>query len=148
LPPEVVNVEADDRGIAYPPSSSGWFAPERVHYAFAISSYDLSALQRVTWKSYLDCLLLRRLRGLGYPTEAARELPAGFIDLMNRWEGSEDGHTKYRVIPSTDARIDTKRVLSSLLRMLGDKTELITNAQYELELQGDRTAVRINGELH
>jgi hypothetical protein len=148
LPSEVVNVEADDRGVTYPPSSCGWFSPERVHYAFAVSSYDLSALQKATWKSYLDHVVLRRLRRLGYPTEPLSELPQGFVDLMAHWEGDPSGHTKYRVIPSTDARIDTKRVLGTLLKLLGEKTTVITSASYELLLQGDRTAVRIDGELH
>jgi glycine/D-amino acid oxidase-like deaminating enzyme len=148
LSSDVVNVEADERGVVYPPSSTGWFSPERVHYAFAVSSYDLSALQRITWRAYLDHVLLRRLRRLGYPTEAARDLPRGLVELMNHWEGGEGGPSKYRVIPSTDARIDTKRVLSSLLRLLGADTEVVTGAQYELVRQNDRTAVRIDGELH
>lgn len=148
LPQDIVNVEAGERGIVFPPSSSGWFASEHVHYAFAISTYDLSALQRVTWKSYLEHVLLRRLRGLGYPTEPTHDLPHDFIELMKQWEGDESGPSKYRVIPSTDARIDTKRVLSSLLGMLGEKTELVTGARYELVAQGDRTAIRIDGELH
>lgn len=148
LPNEVVNVEADDDGVVYAPSSSGWFSPERVHYAFAVATYDLSPLQKATWRGYLDCVVLRRLRRLGYPTDSLQELPKGFIDLMAHWEGDPSGHQKYRVIPSTDARIDTKRVLSSLLRLLGAKTNVITGASYELVRKGDRTAVRINGELH
>jgi glycine/D-amino acid oxidase-like deaminating enzyme len=148
LPSDVLNIEADDRGVEYPHSGSGWFSAERVHYAFAISTYDLSALQKATWGKYLDCVHLRRLRRLGYPTEVARDLPQAFVELMNRWEGDHAGHTKYRVIPSTDARISTKRVLTSLLRLLGEKTSVITRARYELERHGDRTAVRVDGELH
>lgn len=148
LPRDVVNVVANEEGVTYPASSTGWFSPERVHYAFALSTYDLSALQKATWKHYLDAVLLRRLRRLGYSTDAVRDLPQGLVDLMTHWEGDDAGHTKYRVIPSTDARIDTKRVLSSLLRMLGANTNVAIGAQYELVRQGNRTAVRINGELH
>lgn len=148
LPPEIVNVVADEQGVEYPPSSSGWFSPDRVHYAFALATYDLSAIQRAAWKAYLDTVPLRRLRRLGYPTDAIGEIPRGLVDLMSRWEGDPAGHERYRVIPSTDARIDTKRVLSSLLRMLGDKTVVLRGAQYELVRQGNRTAIRIDGELH
>jgi hypothetical protein len=148
LPNEIVNVEADANGVEYPPSSCGWFSPERVHYAFAVGSYDLSPLQKATWRGYLDCVVLRRLRRLGYPTDTLKDIPQSFLDLMAHWEGNPAGHEKYRVIPSTDARVDTKRVLSSLLRLLGEKTNVITGASYQLLRQGDRTAVRINGELH
>lgn len=148
LPPDVVNVEVDDAHLEYPPSSRGWFSPERVHYAFAVSSYDLSAIQKATWSHYVDSIPLRRLRRLGYPTKAAEDLPRSFFALMNHWEGDENGHRRYRVIPSTDARIHTKRVLASLLEMLGERTEVFTRAQYDLERNGDRTSIRIDGELH
>jgi glycine/D-amino acid oxidase-like deaminating enzyme len=148
LPRQIVNVEADGQGVEYPASRSGWFSSEPMHYAFAESTYDLSAIQRVTWRAYLDTVYLRRLRRLGYSTAPAAELPTGFVELLNRWEGDDEGHKKYRVIPSTDARIDTKRVLSALLRLLGEKTEVLTGVRYELVRRGDRTAVRVNGELH
>lgn len=148
LPSDVVNVEADERGVVYPLSPTGWFTAEAMHYAFAVATYDLSTVHRLTWSSYLDRVVLRRLRQLGYPTEPARELPAGFVDLMKHWEGDEAGHTKYRVIPSTDVRIDTKRVLGSLLRLLGEKTQVLLDVRPELERRGDRIAVRIDGELH
>lgn len=148
LPPDVVNVEADDSGVAYPTSPRGWFSSERVHYAFAVASYDLSPLQKATWRVYLDGVVLRRLRGLGYPTEVMGQVPQGLVNLMAHWEGDPAGHQKYRVIPSTDARMDTKRVLSSLVRLLGEHTKVITGANYELIRQGDRTTVRLNGELH
>jgi glycine/D-amino acid oxidase-like deaminating enzyme len=148
LSPDVVNVEADERGITYLPSRSGWFSPEPMHYAFAVATYDLSTLQKMTWRTYLENVVLRRLRHLGYPTEEARELTGPFVELMNRWEGDGSGRSKYRVIPSTDARIDTSRVLSSLLHLLGDHTEVVRNARCELVSNGDRTSLRIDGELH
>jgi glycine/D-amino acid oxidase-like deaminating enzyme len=148
LPPEIVNIVADGRGVEYPDSSEGWFHSERVLFAYAVATRDLSVVERATWNAYLETIPLRRLRRLGYATAALREVPRPFLELMNYWEGAEDGHAKYRVIPSTDARIETRRVLSSLLGMLGERTRVITRARYELERSGDRTIVRIDGEVH
>jgi glycine/D-amino acid oxidase-like deaminating enzyme len=148
LPSSLVNVEADDSGVTYPESANGWFHAEPMHYAFAVSSYDLSPIHKLTWSSYLDRVLLRRLRQLGYPTEPARDLAPAFLELMKHWEGREDAHTRYRVVPSTDVRIDTKRVLGTLLRLLGERTEVVTNGQPVLERSGDRISVRIDGERH
>jgi hypothetical protein len=39
-------------------------------------------------------------------------------------------------------------VLSTLLRLLGENTRVVTGATCELVRQGDRTAIRIDGELH
>ena len=148
LPKDVVNVEADERAVEYPASRSGWFSPERVHYLYAVGSYDLSFAQKLTWKHYLDTVALRRLRAVGYPTENVHDLPHGLHRLFDHWEGREGGHDAYRTIRSTDARIDTKRILSSLLAMLGERTQVVAGADYEVERDGDRTAVRLNGELH
>jgi phytoene dehydrogenase-like protein len=48
LPPEVVNIVADGRGVEYPCSPRGWFHHERVHFAFAVATRDLSAVERAT----------------------------------------------------------------------------------------------------
>jgi len=148
LSADVVNVEATDASISYPESDVGWFCADKMHYAFAIGTSDLSALQKATWNRYLDYVMLRRLQRLGYPTDSARALSEPFVNLLNRWENDRDGHTKYRVVPSTDARIDTKRVLSSLLALLGTDATVIPSANYELSRVGDTTAVRIDGETH
>ncbi len=145
---EVVNIDASGQGIAYPPSDSGWFSADPVHYIYAISSHELSLWQKLTWRRYLDGVLLRRLRGLGYGTEAAAYIDAGVARLLERWEHDERGRERYRVVPSTDARIHTWRVLSSLLPLLGDGAQAIRNAQYELRRRGDRTSMHIAGEVH
>jgi hypothetical protein len=38
-------------------------------------------------------VLLRRLRGLGYPSDAMSDLPQGLVDLMTHWEGDAAGYT-------------------------------------------------------
>lgn len=146
LPPDVVNVEVGEHGVSYPSSPSGWFTAENVHYLYSITAHELSYWQRLTWHHYLDWVPLRRLRHLGYRTEPADDLPPGLIALMNRWESSDEGSTKYRVIRSTDARIDTHRVLRSLLTLLGQETEVVTDAVYQLEERDGRTVVHMNGE--
>jgi glycine/D-amino acid oxidase-like deaminating enzyme len=145
---DVVNVEAGDSGVTYPPSPTGWFAAELVHYLFAVGTDDLSALQKLTWGPYLELVPFRRLRKLGYPVAPQSTAGTPLGELMNRWEGSADGAARYRVIPSTDARIDTRRVLSSLLALLGADTDVVTGAAYELRRDGDRTTVHLCGEAH
>lgn len=148
LPDDVVNLRADDAGIRYVPSNVGWFSPESMHYVFAISTYDLSTLKAAGWSHYLQHVILRRLRALGYPTKESTDLPRGLLDLMAHWEGIPDARKCYRVVPSTDARVDTKRVLSTLMRMLGRDTQVIRGVSAELVQSGGKTSVRIDGELH
>lgn len=148
LPPAIVNVELGEGQVAYPPSRAGWFKADNVHYLYAIDTHELSPWQKLTWHHYLDWMPLRRLRELGYSTEPTRALPPRLIALMNGWEADEEGYARYRVIPSTDARIDTHRVLSTLLSLLGSKTEVITDARYHLEERSGRTVLQMNGETH
>src|SRR5690606_18813711 len=108
----------------------------------------LSHWEKLMWHHYLDWIPLRRLRHLGYSTEPVHDVPPGLLALMNRWEHSPKGHEKYRVVQSTDARIDTHRVLSSLLSLLGEKTQVVTSAKYELTQLADRTTIRMDGEDH
>jgi glycine/D-amino acid oxidase-like deaminating enzyme len=146
LGPEVLNLEIDARGVSYPDSSTGWFAPERVHYLFAQTTSELSFFQRLTWRNYLESVPLRRLRALGYRTAPLREISPNLRRLMDYWEGGEGGHRKYAVIPSTDAQIHTRRVMNSLLGMLGVRTDVVRNADYELVRHGNRSAIRIDGK--
>lgn len=148
LPPGVVNLEVDDRGVRYPESKTGWFSPQMVHYLYSIGAHELSHWEKLMWHHYLDWIPLRRLRHLGYSTEPVHDVPPGLLALMNRWEHSPKGHEKYRVVQSTDARIDTHRVLSSLLSLLGEKTQVVTSAKYELTQLADRTTIRMDGEDH
>ena len=148
LPDDVVNVCAGDHGVEYPLSARGWFTPDRIHYLFAIATRDLNAAQKLTWPTYLRTVPLRRLRRFGYATRAATELAPNLVELLNRWEGHSAGHAGYWVIPSTDARINTKRVLSTLVRMLGSRAAVVPSARYELGVDGDRTIVRIGKEVH
>jgi glycine/D-amino acid oxidase-like deaminating enzyme len=148
LPPEILNVEVDEHGVRYPSSAPGWFKAEYVHYLYSITGHELSYWQKVTWHHYLDWMPLRRLRHLGYSTEPEDDLPPRLVALMNRWENDERGYEQYRVIRSTDARIDTHRVLGSLLALLGERTEVITDARYRLEEQDGRTVIHMNGETH
>jgi glycine/D-amino acid oxidase-like deaminating enzyme len=148
LGPSIVNVEASEAGVSYPASPDGWFAAELVHYLFAVGTSDLSALQRLTWRHYLELVPFRRLRALGYEVAPQSKPHGALVKLMNRWEGDPGGHEKYQVVPSTDARLFTRRILSSLLALLGADTEVITGAEYEVRGEGDRTVVHINGKTH
>jgi glycine/D-amino acid oxidase-like deaminating enzyme len=148
LGPDVLNLAIEKHSVVYPRSSTGWFSPERVHYLYALATSELSLWQRVLWRHYLAAIPWRRLRALGYSTAPTRELSPRLRDLLDYWEGGPGGHSKYAVIPSTDAQIHTRRVLNSLLALLGERTEVVRNASYELVQRADRASVRINGETH
>lgn len=148
LGPETLNLEFDPHGVSFPHSSTGWFSPERVQYIYALTTSELSFWQRLTWRHYLDLVPLRRLRALGYDTNRAKELSPNLRRLLDYWERGEGGHSKYAVIPSTDAQIQTRRVMNSLLMLLGERTEVVRRAEYDLVRQGDRSVIRIGGESH
>lgn len=148
LPPDVVNVDAESGPVAYPPSPWGWFAPERVLYLYALGTSELSRVERLAWRLRLRRLALPRLRALGYETTPLRTLPPALVDLLDRWEGARGGHARYEVVPSTDAQINTRRVLDTLLSLLGADAEIVRSADCGLEPRGTRSVVRVNGERH
>jgi glycine/D-amino acid oxidase-like deaminating enzyme len=148
LGPDLLNLAIGRHGVAYPRSSCGWFSAERVHYLYALNTSELSLWQRALWRHYLAAVPLRRLRTLGYSTEPAREISPRLRDLLDYWEAGPGGHEKYAVIPSTDAQIHTVRVMNSLLSLLGDRTEVVRGADYQLKCLGERSTVCINGERH
>jgi glycine/D-amino acid oxidase-like deaminating enzyme len=148
LGPEVVNLQVNASGVSFPHSSTGWFSPERVQYIYALTTSELSIWQRLTWRHYLNLVPLRRLRALGYSTAPLQEISTNLRNLLDYWERADSGHRKYSVIPSTDAQINTRRVMNSLLMLLGDRADVVRGADYELVRQRDRSAIRIGGETH
>ena len=75
-------------------------------------------------------------------------LDSRLVELLDYWEGDSAGHLKYLVVRSTDAQINTRRVLNTLLALLGDQTHVVSSARYTLTKQGARSVIRINGEEH
>ena len=154
LSPDIVNLELAANGRMYTPvggGEGGWFSPERVQYLFALSTQDIPRETRSAWAQRLDMITFPRLRSLGYPTDAC-PVSAGVAELLELWEGSvRSGMDRYRVVTSTDARMDSRAILGSLLELLGEGTSVLTDAQYTLETDprdATRTAIRIDGELH
>jgi glycine/D-amino acid oxidase-like deaminating enzyme len=148
LSPDVVNVEVGADSISYPESAWGWFAPERVLYLYALATTELSLAERAVWRKLLKTLAFPRLRALGYDTEALRALPPRLVELLGRWEGDARGHERYAVVRSTDAQINTRRVLDTLLSLLGADAEVVRGADCSLEPRGGRSIVRVNGERY
>ncbi len=161
LPGDVVNVELAANGRMYTPvtgAEDAWFSPERVQYLFALATRDIPRPARAGWTQRLDRITFPRLRALGYPTDDCPVSP-GIAHLLELWEEAEhpdeilgsSGIDRYRVVTSTDARMDSRVILSSLLSLLGEKTEIVTDARYILEpdpRDPQRTVVRMNGEVH
>jgi len=148
LSPDTLNVEARAAGVSYPAASAGWFASERVHYLYATATAELSMLQRLGWKRHLELVAFRRLRRLGYETAACSTLAPGLVELLNYWEGDASGHSKYTVVRSTDAQINTRRVLDTLLGLLGESAEVVREAEYSLTTHEQRSSLLIGGERH
>jgi glycine/D-amino acid oxidase-like deaminating enzyme len=148
LPPSILNLELTGRGVSYPQSEEGWFSAEVVQYLYALSTWELSVLEKQTWGAYLAAVPLRRLRSLGYSTRRASAIPENLAALLDHWEGGTGGRKKYAVIPSTDAQIHTRRVMDSLLALLGERTELVLGAKYDLVQKDGKTVVLLDGEAH
>jgi glycine/D-amino acid oxidase-like deaminating enzyme len=148
LPPEILNLARTEGAIGYPTSAQGWFSEERVHYLYTTGTSDLSPAQQVLWHARVHGVALRRLRALGYDASPETELAPRLTELLNFWEGSSLGHRGYTVIRSSDAQINTRRVLDTLLSLLGDKANVCSGARYTLLRNGDRTALRLAGETH
>ncbi len=148
LPTDVLNVNAGDDGVSYPLSDRGWFNPSRILYLYATSAYDLNGWQRLSWKPYLSAMPLRRLRRLGYPVQRMRTLQPKLSHLLDRWEGTSDGASRYWAIPSTDARLETRRVLQTLTGLLSDRTSVVTGMEPELVEASGKSQVVINGDRH
>ena len=146
--PEVLNLECGEQPVAYPASERGWFSAEWVQYVYATATADLSWSQRLFWKTHLRAVAFRRLRALGYDANVATTLEPRLMALLNYWEGSHVGHSRYQVVRSTDAQINTRRVLNTLLSLLGDEAHVVPSAQYSLTMASGRTAVRFDGETH
>jgi hypothetical protein len=148
LSPDTLNIERGSDGVSYPTSPRGWFASDRVHYLYALETSELCAAEGSAWRRRLDSITFPRLRSVGYPTDALTNLAPNLVELLDRWEGDAHGHTRYRVVRSTDAQLNTRRVLDSLLGLLSDRTQVITSAAYHLTTQRGRSTILLHGEEH
>jgi len=141
----IVNLDIDDGGIHYSDSQCGWFYNERIIYLFSISTYEMSLMSKLFWPVYLNVVPFRRLKNLNYDLTRINKFDDELKELMNRWEGSNNGYRRYRVIRSTDAKIDTRRVTKSLVSLLSLNTEIITNAKFKLTENKSQTEIEIDG---
>lgn len=147
LPPEVLNLDIASGKIGEPESNRGWFASERVLYLYALATSELSFGERSAWARRLEELAFPRLRALGYDTTPLAALPPRLAELLDTWEADANGHRGYAVVRSTDAQINTRAVLDTLLSLLGAETEVVRGADCSLEPRAGRSLVRVNGDL-
>ena len=68
--------------------------------------------------------------------------------MLNYWEGNPDARSKYTVVRSTDAQINTRRVLNTLLALIGERARVVCDARYSLAQRGARTVIRMAGKEH
>jgi glycine/D-amino acid oxidase-like deaminating enzyme len=144
---ERVNVNVSSEGVDYRNNQDGWFKDERIHYVIAMKSYEMNILSKLYWPIYFNAMYLRRMKRLKYryrivePTDSMRE-------VFNRWEGSSSGFKKYRIIRSTDAKIETEQVIKDLIGGLDDQAEIITEARFQLISDNNHTKLKIGNIVH
>lgn len=148
IPPEILNINTLSGSPSYSASSQGWFTPSFVHYFYAASTQELSYWQRRYWRHYLQHVPFRRLARLGYSTLQRNDLSFEVKTLLNRWESDADGFRKYFVIQTTDASINTRRVLNTLIGLFGTAANVILNANYEMHVDNGKTVIHIERERH
>lgn len=144
---ELVNLDLQNGNIKYRDSKIGWFVGNQVHFIFSISGYDLNLFQKFIWKYYLSAIPFRRLRNLRYPVNILKEIPDSLNNLLNHWEKSNDGKSRYQIVKSTDANIQTKNIMNSLLKRLGSDLEVFTGVDPELINVNDTTKIKLNGKI-
>jgi len=148
FPQNIVNLEITENGVNYLSTHDGWFIDERIHYLYAMSTYELPLWTRIYWPIYLKHFHFNRLKKLNYQFELLAAYDSNMKNLMNQWENDENGHKKYKVIRTTDAKIDTSRVTRSLVSNLSANTEIIKNAEFELMEGRNRTKIKIGDIVH
>ena len=144
----IVNLELTENGVNYLPTHDGWFIDERIHYLYAMSTYELPLWTRIYWPIYLNIIPFNRLSKLKYKYDVEKDLDEGIQELMNQWENGEDGYKKYKAIRTTDAKIDTSRVTRSLVSNLSSNTEIVTDAKFQLIECRHRTKIKIDDVVH
>ena len=137
-----------DNEIKYFGNEDGWFHNERINYLFALSTFDLPYWKKKTWPIYLKYQVFRRIRKLYKEINVVVDFDYRLRNLLDYWEESPDSIKKYKIIRSTDAKIDTDRVLKSLFLNLSENTEIITDANYSLQSSGNDSIVKIGNVYH
>jgi hypothetical protein len=113
-----------------------------------MSTYELSLSKKLYWPIYLRVFPLRRLRNLNYRIETITDYSDEMKELLNFWEKDSNGFNKYKIIRSTDAKIETEKVTKSLVSSLSKDSEIITNCSFSLMENNLRTKIKIDGSVH
>lgn len=145
--PGFINLKLDGKNVEYVDSVNGWFTDERIHYLYAMNSYDLSLPMKVYWPMYFSLIVMRRLKRF-YTFNVTTQPNRNLKDLLNVWEQDPHGYRKYRCIRSTDAKIQTERVIRTLVSGLGEDTEIITDASFSLINHNNRTSIATNDTIY
>ncbi len=141
--PGFINLKLDGKTVEYVDSVNGWFTDERIHYLYAMGSHDLSLAMKIYWPIYFSLVIMRRLRRF-YTFNVTTHPDRNVKNLLNVWEHDPHGYRKYRCIRTTDAKIQTERVIQTLVSGLSEDTEIITNASFSLIDHNNSTTIAIN----
>ena len=140
---EILNLDIHKNGIKYNNTKNGWFINERIKYLYAMSTSELSLFIKLVWPIYLNMITFRRLRNYNYDFSIICNCSDDLKKLMNSWEGCDDGDKRYKIIESTDSKIETRNVIKSLVSKLSSNTEIITDAQFKLIECNGHTKIKI-----
>ncbi len=148
IPSRDLNISNANGLVYYPKSDSGWFIDEKIQYYFALSTFEMSLPLKLFWPSYLRLRTFKRLRKLNYDTSSIENVDLSVKQLLNTWEKSDNGFKRYEVVSSTDAKIDTDKVMRSLVQILSGDTEIITKACFALSELNGRSTIKIDKTVH
>ena len=142
-----INIRVDENGVNYNTQDGGWFTNERINFIFSKSSYEFNFFTKIYWPLYLKFVYLSRIKKLNYninkiiPDESIKE-------LLNLWENKNNGYKNYKIIESTDAKIQTDTITRDLILSMNENTEIITKANYRLIKKNDHSVIEINGKSY
>jgi glycine/D-amino acid oxidase-like deaminating enzyme len=143
---KIVNLVANDCGMEIQESPVGWFEDERIQYVYAIRTNELPIGTSFLWRQYVENVIFKRLASMKYEIERVQFVNHELLELMDLWEGQSRSGSKYEVIRSTDARINTRRVMSDIVTMMGDRVSIVANAVYDVESSNDKTSIILDGQ--
>lgn len=144
----ILNVSFNKSGVSYTNEPKGWFSNDPVFFFFSLSTFELSFITKCYWPFYLKYNVYRRLKKVNIFSKRLKHFSEEIKKLLNKWETSQKGYKKYNVFQTSDSKIETNKVIRSLVYNMTKNTEIITNANFKLSHNDNTTSIHINGKTY